>query len=234
MVGLLLRLTWVYFPCVRRILGVAISHLSSIGTHPNSSYCSYLVILLMAPVASTLWTGVSGALSQARGIESTSRRPIARLTKPSAISLSQTYLCGSDIAGSHDEVGRKREEHTVRVEGASCQWPRACEWPMRDDRSVSETAKNVLESAAAAASMTGATEWSREAPVYVPNDIDTDLPPDIELLALFSDSPIAWRPHETSDDEASSDDEEPNALGRLGHAVMKWWRRTWRYQGLGL
>ncbi|KAI8112521.1 hypothetical protein M9434_003844 [Picochlorum sp. BPE23] len=230
----------VYFNCYiplrksRRILGVAIFHLSSIGTHPNNPYCSYLVVSLMAPVASTLWTGVSGALSQARGIESTSRRPIARLTKPSAISLSQTYLCGSDIAGSHDDVGRKREEHTVRVEGASCQWPRACEWPMRDDRSVSETAKNVLESAAAAASMAGATEWSREAPVYVPNDIDTDLPPDIELLALFSDSPIAWRPHETSDDEASSDEEEPNALGRLGNAVMKWWRRTWRYQGLGL
>ena len=187
----------------------------------------------MAPVASTLWIGVSGALPIARGVESTCRRPIARHTKTCAISLSQTNLCGSDIAGSHDDFGREREEHTVRVQGASCQWPRACEWPMRDNRSVSETAKNALESAAAAASMAGATEWSREAPVYVPNDIDTDLPPDIELLALFSDSPIAWRPHETSDDESEGEG-EPNALQRLGYTVMRWWRNTWRYQGLGL
>lgn len=187
----------------------------------------------MAPVASALWIRVSGALPQARVIESTSRRPMAHRTSISAISLSQNYMCGSDIASSHDDDGRQGEEQRVRVQGASCQWPRACEWPMRDDRSVSETAKNVLESAAAAASMAGATEWNRDAPVYVPNDIDTDLPPDIELLALFSDSPIAWRAHETSDDENDGEG-EPGAFERLGQTVMRWWRKTWRYQGLGL
>lgn len=124
----------------------------------------------------------------------------------------------------------------VRNQGASCAWPRACDWPMKDSRTRSEIAQNAMSDAAAAVAVSGGVDWPPEATVYTRNDqVDTDLPPDVELLAFFSDSPISWRPHESEDEEEYYDDADvPSFWDTASRRAAKWWGKMWRYQGLGL
>lgn len=123
----------------------------------------------------------------------------------------------------------------VRRQGESCEWPRACAWPMKERRGVSEIAQSAMTDAAAAASLSNSMEWTPEAKVYTMNEeVDPDLPPDVELLAYFSDSPIAWRAHEhySEDDEL---DEFGVESGKPAwrKALRTWFSKMWRYQGLG-
>ena len=159
-----------------------------------------------------------------------------------ALSLSTThygYASSRDVHGlsenstSEENVG---ESSVIRNQGASCAWPRACEWPMKDTRTTSEIAQNVMSDAAAAAAVSGAVDWTPEAIVYTRNDqVDTDLPPDVELIALFSDSPISWRAHESEDDEDDEDSSDVASFwDNASKRAMKWWGKMWRYQGLGL
>ena len=122
-----------------------------------------------------------------------------------------------------------------RRQGESCEWPRACEWPMKERRDVSEIAQSALADAAAAAALSNSMDWTPEAKVYTMNEeLDADLPPDVELLAYFSDSPISWKAHEhySEDDEWEGSGVEG---GRLAwqKALGQWFSKMWRYQGLG-
>lgn len=122
-----------------------------------------------------------------------------------------------------------------RRQGESCEWPRACEWPMKERRDASEIAQSAMADAAAAAALSNSIDWTPEAKVYTMNEeLDADLPPDVELLAYFSDSPIAWKAH-----EHYSEDDECDGLGAEGgrsawqKALVQWFSKMWRYQGLG-
>ena len=148
------------------------------------------------------------------------------------------YASSSDERGSSRELDSKEHVEVPAVpsnQGASCAWPRACDWPMKDTRTRSEIAQNAMSDAAASASVSGAVDWTPEATVYIRNDkVDIDLPPDVELLALFSDSPIAWRAHD-SDDEDDDDSSNISSFWDFSSKrARKWWGKMWRYQGLGL
>lgn len=115
-----------------------------------------------------------------------------------------------------------------RRQGESCEWPRACEWPMKERR---DAAASAMSDAAAAAALSNSMEWTPEAKVYTMNEeIDTDLPPDVELLAYFSDNPISWRAHEphSSEEDRAAESSAP----MWTRAVGKWFSKMWRYQGL--
>jgi hypothetical protein len=198
-----------------------------------------------------------------RGGFAAAREPLAQV-RPRALSLSQTgHLNGhgqsfafdrsvrsnkdgiSDISGS-DRPSTAEDQAVLskatagsssngRRQGESCEWPRACEWPMKERRNASEIAQSAMADAAAAAALSNSMDWSAEAKVYTMNEeVDADLPPDVELLAFFSDSPIAWKAHE----HYSEDDEWEGAGvegGRLAwqKALGQWFSKMWRYQGLG-
>lgn len=157
-----------------------------------------------------------------------------------SISISQY---GYSSSGEESALNPPGVNYNVKTEGesrkeergASCAWPRACEWPMKDSRSRSEMAKDAMSDAAAAATVSGTVNWTPEAMVYTRNDeIDTDLPPDVELLAFFSDNPIAWRPHDSDDESIDIDEPTPSFLDKVTTKAIKWWGKMWRYQGLGL
>ena len=122
-----------------------------------------------------------------------------------------------------------------RRQGASCEWPRACAWPMKEQREASEIAQSAMADAAAAAALSNSMDWTPEAKVYTMNEqVDADLPPDVELLAYFSDSPISWKAH-----EHYSEDDEWAGSGAEGErwvwqkTLGQWFSKMWRYQGLG-
>jgi hypothetical protein len=169
----------------------------------------------------------------------------ARQTPPfgahSALSLSMSqcdgYSTSEDrVLSNHSmfqSVNEAQSEAADRVQGASCAWPRACAWPNRDARTESEVAQDALSDVAAAASMSDAVDWSPDSRVIVMTEVDTDLPPDVELLALFSDSPISWRAHDIEEEDGNRDC-PPSAAEKLANDIGKWWGKMWRYQGLGL
>lgn len=162
-----------------------------------------------------------------------------------ALSISVSHY-GYASAGDEHILGRETgptskgdAEVVGRPLGASCEWPRACDWPMKDSRTRSQIAQDAMNDAAAAVAVSGALDWPPEATVYTRNDeVDTDLPPDVELLAFFSDSPISWRAHESDDDNNESwddaDVEAPSFWDVASNKFIKWWSKMWRYQGLGL
>lgn len=173
-------------------------------------------------------------------------RPVACMARhsvepPAALSMSISHY---GYASSSDEHGLSRkstseeridEPLVPNKQGASCAWPRACDWPMKDTRTRSEIAQNAMSDAAAAVSVSGAVDWPPEAAVYTRNDkVDIDLPPDVELVALFSDSPIAWRPHDSEDDDDDELSEVSSFWDNASKKAIKWWGKMWRYQGLGL
>ena len=118
-----------------------------------------------------------------------------------------------------------------RRQGESCEWPRACEWPMKERR---DAAASAMSDAAAAAALSNSIEWTPEAKVYTMNEeIDADLPPDVELLAYFSDNPMSWRAREGFSEEEDGAGEEESSGPMWTKAVGKWFSKMWRYQGLG-
>jgi len=119
--------------------------------------------------------------------------------------------------------------------GAVCAWPRACAWPMKQKMaSRGEIAKDAMSTAAAAAAAGAAANWSDdEDDMYTLNDVDTDLPPDVELLALFSDSPMVWSPREEVR-YGEMGEVKGGGMEGLAQWMRRWWSRMWRYQGLGL
>lgn len=123
------------------------------------------------------------------------------------------------------------EQGDVKRAGAACAWPRACEV------SSGPTARaiDVMKNTAVAAAVSGAAGWNKaNDELYTTNNsIDTDLPPDVEMLALFSDSPRSWRLHEEPI-SVKSETEELDQQSPIIRWIGAWWSRMWRYQGLGL
>lgn len=168
-------------------------------------------------------------------------RHISPFGAHSALSLSMSHYDGYSASDDrvvtnhrmYQRVNEAQSEALDRVQGASCAWPRACAWPNRDARTGSEVAQDALSDVAAAASMSGAVDWSPDTRVIVMTEVDTDLPPDVELLALFSDSPISWRAHDIQEEDCDRDG-PPSVVEKLANDMGKWWAKMWRYQGLGL
>jgi hypothetical protein len=181
-------------------------------------------------------------------------RPTKLVASARALSLSYThdgYSDGSElIERSQDSINAdnlpnvlggvsKRVDDmgssSMMRQGESCEWPRACAWPMKESRIPSEIAQDAMADAAAAAALSNSIEWTPEAKVYTMNEqVDPFLPPDVELLAFFSDSPIAWRAHEEYSEDSDDDIEQEGRGKGWKSAVVKWWSKMWRYQGLGL
>ena len=130
-----------------------------------------------------------------------------------------------EVAGSNVTITREEETRATVKAGAACAWPRACSWPgKRGDREVI--------TGAIAAMASGAESWSHDEDDYALNTMDTFLPPDVELLALFSDSPLSWRAHE--DPIGAIAHHDGGAFQQIGAFLTRWWMTMWRYQGLGL
>lgn len=117
--------------------------------------------------------------------------------------------------------------------GAACAWPRACD--VSSGPTSREMAMDAMKNTAVAAAISGAACWDKtnDGLYTTNNSVDTDLPVDVEMLALFSDSPRSWRLHEEPM-SVKSETEELDQRSPIVHWIGTWWSRMWRYQGLGL
>lgn len=123
------------------------------------------------------------------------------------------------------------DQGDVKRTGAACAWPRACDVSLGPASQA--MAIDAMKNTAVAAAVSGDWDKSSDELYTANNSVDTDLPPDVEMLALFSDSPRSWRLHEEPI-SVKSETEELDQQPPILHWIGAWWSKMWRYQGLGL
>ena len=123
------------------------------------------------------------------------------------------------------------EQGDAKRAGAACAWPRACDVSLGPASRA--MAIDAMKNTAVAAAVSGIWDNGSDELYTTNNSVDTDLPPDVEMLALFSDSPRSWRLHEEPV-SVKSEAEELDQQSPILRWIGAWWSKMWRYQGLGL